>query len=155
MKPIAFQSSRYIPYNAEEIAAEIADLSRWPEFDGYGSLPGIASAAYEGHTGPMAGARIRVHNTDGSSHVETVEIWQPPQRIVMRLHEFTPPLSRIASHFVEEWRFEEAGNGTGVTRQLQLYPRSALARPVLWLISLLMRRAIGRHLDRMARSGRG
>jgi hypothetical protein len=150
MTPITFQRSRFIPRSAEQIAAEIADLSRWPEFDGYGPLPGIASATYEVHSDPIAGARIRVHNKDGSTHVETVEVWQPPERIVMRLHEFTPPVSRIASHFLEEWRFAAAGSGTEVTRRLQLYPRSPLARPALWLISLLMRRAIASHLQKMA-----
>jgi hypothetical protein len=32
-----------------------------------------------------------------------------------------------------------------------MYPRSLLARPFLWLIARLMRRAIARHLERMAR----
>lgn len=150
MTPITFQYRRFVPHTAMEIAAKIADLSRWPEFDGYGPLPGITSAAYEEPVGTMAGARIRVQNDDGSSHVESVEVWQPPERIVMRLHAFTPPLSRLASHFVEEWRFDPANGGTEVTRHLQLYPRSPLARPALWLISLLMRRAIARHLEVMA-----
>lgn len=151
MKPVTFQRRRFVPRTAMEIAAEIADLSRWPEFDGYGPLPGIASAVTDGPPGDMAGARIRVHNEDGSSHVETVEVWQPPERIVMRLHAFTPPLSHLASHFVEEWRFDAANGGTEVSRQLLLYPRSSLARPALWLISLLMGRAIARHLEMMAR----
>ena len=150
MTPITFQHRRFVARTAGEIAAEIADLSRWPEFDGYGPLPGITSAAYGELGGAMTGARIRVQNDDGSSHLETVEVWQPPERIVMRLHEFTPPLSRLASHFVEEWRFDAADGGSEVTRQLQLYPRSPLARPALWFISLLMRCAIARHLEKIA-----
>lgn len=153
MTPIAFQHTRIIPRSAEAIAGAIADLSRWPEFGGYGPLPGIARAEYEARPDGMTGARIRVYNEDGSSHVETVERWQPPQRIVMRLDGFTPPLSRLASHFQETWQFTERGDSTEVVRQLEMFPRSALARPALWLISLLMRRAIARHLLQMADNG--
>ena len=152
MTPITIQATRPIPRPTGEIAAEIADLDRWPEFAGYGPLPGIARAEYEERPAGMTGARIRVHNRDGSSHVETVEVWQPPERIVLRLHDFTPPLSRFATHFREEWTFAPAAGGsTAVTRCLHLYPRSALARPALWLIARLMRRAITSHLDHIAR----
>jgi hypothetical protein len=150
MSPITFEETRFIPRPAGEIADGIADLSRWPAFGGYGPLPGIVRADYEARGEEMAGARIRVHDEDGASHVETVEVWEPPARIVLRLHGFTPPLSRLATDFLEEWRFAESGDGTEVTRRLDLYPRSALARPALWLISLLMRRAIARHLAQMA-----
>lgn len=152
MKPITFAETRFIPRPAGEIAAGIADLSRWPEFGGYGPLPGIARAEYETRGQEMTGARIRVHNRDGSSHVETVERWQPPARIVLRLHDFTPPLSRLATHFVEEWTFDgsAATGGTTVTRRLDLHPRSPLARPALWLIARLMRRALARHLAQLA-----
>lgn len=148
---ITFQCSRLIPYTPAEIAAAIADTSRWPEFTGYGPMPGILSAEYETRTPEMSGSRIRVHNSDGSSHVETIEVWQPPEQIVMRLHEFTPPLSRLADHFLESWRFTVGPDGTRTSRQLQLYPRSPATRPLLWLISLLLRRAIAAHLEQMAR----
>ncbi len=150
MKPIVFEHRRFFGRTAGQIAAEIADMSRWPAFDGYGPLPGIASAAYEGSPGPTAGARIRVQNRDGSSHVETMEVWEPPERIVLRLHEFGPPLSRLASHFLEEWRLTAAEGGTEVARQFQFYPRWPLARPAVWLIARLMSRAIDRHMDRIA-----
>jgi hypothetical protein len=45
MKPITFAETRFIPRPAGEIAAGIADLSRWSEFGGYGPLPGIARPA--------------------------------------------------------------------------------------------------------------
>jgi hypothetical protein len=53
-------------------------------------------AEYETRGETMVGARIQVHDKDGASRVETVEVWEPPERIVLRLHEFTPPLSRLA-----------------------------------------------------------
>lgn len=132
----------------------ITDLSRWPEFSGYGPLPGIAGAAYESRTDDMVGSRIRVTNADGSSHVEAIIRWVPGGAVAMKMHDFTPPLSRLATHFIEEWAFEPRGAGTLVTRRFELYPRSAATRPFLWLISLLFRRAIARHLKEMAGGGR-
>lgn len=69
----------------------------------------------------------------------------------MKFQEFTPPLSRLASHFTEEWSLQPTTGGTDVTRRFQLVATSSLTRPFLWLISLLFRRAIDRHLDEMAR----
>jgi hypothetical protein len=77
MRPSTFAESRFIPQPAGEIAAGIADLSRWPEF-------------------------------------------------------------------------AETAGGTEVVWRLEMHPRSAPARPALWVISLLMRRAIARHLAQMA-----
>jgi ribosome-associated toxin RatA of RatAB toxin-antitoxin module len=150
MPPITFQYTRLIPYAPAEIAAAIVDMSRWPEFTGYGPMPGIASAEFETRTPEMTGSRIQVHNTDGSSHVETIEVWQPPETITLRLHEFSPPISRLADHFLEIWRFTPGPEGTRTTRQMQLYPRSPATRPLLWLISLMLRRAIAAHLEQMA-----
>jgi hypothetical protein len=149
MKPITFACRRAIPQPAEAIADDIADMSRWPEFNGYAFLPGIERAEYETRTAEMVGSRIRVRNRDGSGHVEVITEWQPGRRITMRIGEFTPPLSRLASHFIEDWRFEAAAGGTGVTRSFDLYPARPLTRPFLWLISLFFRRAIDAHLADM------
>lgn len=68
----------------------------------------------------------------------------------MKLQAFTPPLSRLATHFIEEWRFEVGDGGTLVTRTFQLFAASAWTRPFLWMISLFFRRAIAQHLAEMA-----
>lgn len=154
LEPITFQCRQPFEYPAEAIMTVMTDVSRWSEFSGYGPLPGIAGAVYETRTADMVGSRIRVTNTDGSSHVEEIIRWVPGAAVAMKMHEFTPPLSRLATHFIEEWTFETRGPGTLVTRRLQLYPRSAATWPFLWLISLLLRRAIARSLKEMAGGGR-
>ena len=68
----------------------------------------------------------------------------------MKLHAFTPPLSRIATHFIEEWSFEAQDDGTLVTRAVQMYPTGSLTRPLLWFILRFMRRAIEQHLAKIA-----
>lgn len=151
MQPIVFSCQRTIPKSGTEIAAEIANMERWSEFDGYGPLPGIERAEYELRTETMIGSRVRVRNRDGSTHVEEFYEWDPGHKISMKLHEFSPPLSRLATHFLEEWTFVPQGSATHVTRTFQLFPKSSFTRPLLWIISLLFRRAVAHHLAQMAR----
>lgn len=150
MKPITFQCHKLIASSPNEICSAIVDVDRWSEFGGYGILPGIKSAVFENQTADMVGSRIRVRNTDGSQHVEEIYKWIPGQGVAMKLHEFTPPLSHLATHFSEEWHLEARGTATHVTRSFEMYPRRLLTRPLLWLISLLFRRAIALHLEQMA-----
>lgn len=150
MRPITFECCQVIPKSPAEICSEIADTVRWSEFGGYAILPGIAQADYEHRTDDMVGSRIRVRNKDGSQHVEEIVEWQAGKRVVMKLHDFTPPLSRLASYFLEEWDLADRSDGTLVTRRFQMVPKHSLTRPFLWLISLFFRRAIARHLNEMA-----
>ena len=101
----------------------------------------------------VVGSRIRVTNTDGSSHVEEIVEWQPEHSLRLRMIEFSAPLCRLATEFVESWAFEREGPATTVTRSFESHPKSAVARPALWLISLLLRRAIARHLRQMRDPG--
>jgi hypothetical protein len=72
MHPITFQRSTTILKPATGICSEMADVTRWNEFRGYGFLPGIASAEYEVRTADMVGSCVRVRNTDGSEHIEEI-----------------------------------------------------------------------------------
>lgn len=137
---------------AAQICARIARVELWPEFEGYGILPGIEAASYERRTAEMTGSRIAVRNRDGSTHVEEITEWSPGVRVTMRMQEFSPPLRSLADHFVEQWDFTEDSSGTRIRRSFSLYPRSALTRVPLWLISRLLQRAVARHLRQMQSS---
>lgn len=154
MQPICFACSATIDKSASAICAEIADVARWREFPGYGPLPGIADAIYEQRTANMVGSRIRVRNTDSSTHVEGITAWEPGVQVTMRLAEFSPPLCHLATHFTEGWRFEDAHNATLVTRKFELFPKHTVTRPLLWLIARLFQRAIARHLAEMAQGAK-
>lgn len=149
MRPIRFSCADTLALAPADIAGRILDLANWTDFTGYAVLPGVEAAVYEVRTPGVVGSRIRVTNTDGSSHVEEIVGWQPDHSLRLWMKEFSPPLSRLATQFEESWAFERVGTATRVTRTFELRPRSALARPVLWLISLLLRRAIARHLRQM------
>ena len=71
----------------------------------------------------------------------------------LRTSGFSAPPSRLATEFVGSWAFEREGATTRVTRSFELHPKSAAARPALWLISLLLRRAIARHLRQVGDPG--
>lgn len=150
MNPIEFECTQTIPAPADVIFDRIADTATWSAFRGYGILPGIRSAAYEMRAPAMVGSRIRVRNTDGSEHVEEIYKWEAGSAIAMRLLEFGAPLSSLAAQYSEEWRFEPRPSGTSVSRRIRMYPKSAFTRPMLWLISLLLKQAIARNLDEMA-----
>jgi hypothetical protein len=148
--PITFVCSSVVQREPREIALQIPLVERWPEFDGWGPIPGIAKAEYELQTEGVVGSRIVVSNRDGSQHVEEFVEWEPDRRVVLRMSGFSRPLARLARRFDEEWTFTPGSSGgTLVTRKLALYPVSRLARLPLLLISLLLKKAIERHLERM------
>ena len=149
MKPITFACEETLPFAPDDIARQILDLAKWPEFQGYGPIPGIKEAECELQTPGIVGTRIRVTNTDGSSHVEEIVQWEPDSRLRLRMHEFSAPLTRLATEFMETWEFQPVGNETKVTRSFELHPKSIAAWPLLWVISFLLQRAIARHLQQM------
>jgi hypothetical protein len=149
MKPITFSCADTLPLAPEDIARQVLDLANWTGFAGYGPLPGVRAAAFEVCTPAVVGTRIRVTNTDGSTHVEQVVEWEPGRRLRLNMTDFAPPLSRLATGFEEMWEFERLDEGTRVVRSFRLHPKSRPVRPALWLISLLLRRAVARHLRQM------
>jgi len=149
MKPIKFSCEATLPQTPEEIASQILDLNRWPEFAGYGPLPGIKHAEFDTTTADIVGTRIRVTNRDGSTHIEEIVEWEPTRRLHLHMHEFSPPVSRLATSFDETWEFQVTDHGTKAVRLFELHPKSMLASPLLWIISLILKRAIARHLEQM------
>ncbi len=132
-----------------EIAEQILDISNWTDFHGYGPLPGITAAEFEIRTPDVVGSRIRVCNSDGSTHVEEITEWCPDERIALKMQDFSAPLSNLATGIDEVWEFNPSAESTKVIRSFQMHPKSTLARPVLWLVSRLLKRAINRHLHEM------
>lgn len=150
MKPITFSCEATLPLTPEDIANQILDLANWPAFTGFGLVPGIRTAEFELRAAAIVGSRIRVTNTDGSTHIEEIVEWHPTHQLLLRMQDFSAPLSRLATRFEETWQFERADDATKVTRLFELHANSPFARPFLWLISLFLRGAIARHLRQMA-----
>jgi hypothetical protein len=153
MKPISFSCEDTLSISAEEIVQQILDLENWTDFQGFAFLPGIRAAEFESRTPEVVGTRIRVKNTDGSTHVEEIVEWHPGRRLTLHFRNFSPPVSRLATRFEETWDFEPIRGGTKVVRSFRLFAKSFLTWPLLWLISILLKKAIARHLAQM-RMGR-
>lgn len=149
MKPITFSCEETLPLAPEDIARQILDLTKWPDFHGYGPLPGIKVAEFDVQTPGIIGSRIRVTNLDGSSHVEEVVEWERDNRLRLEMKEFSAPLSRLAMGFEETWEFKCTGNEAHVTRSFRLHAKSVLARLPLWVISFFLKWAIVRHFREM------
>jgi hypothetical protein len=149
VKAIRFSCSDILEMSPEEVGGQILDLQNWPDFKGFGFLPGIDVAQFEIRTPQIVGSRIKVVNTDGSSHVEEIVAWQPGRGMTLHMKEFSAPLARLATGFEERWDFERTDRGTKVVRSFTLHPTSAFTRPVLWLISVFLKKAIARHLAQM------
>jgi len=146
MKPITFTCHETLRLAPKEIAEQILDVAKWPDFRGYGPIPGIKSAEFETRTPNVVGSRIRVTNLDGSSHVEEIVEWQPDRRLQLQMGSFSKPLSRLAASFVETWEFERVGHEIKVARSFELNAKSMVTKPVLWFISIFLKRATARHL---------
>ena len=146
MSPVSFSCKTALPQMPEEIAEQILDVTNWTDFRGYGPLPGIISAKFEVKTPDVVGSRIRVQNTDGSSHVEEITGWDLPTSLQLRMAEFSVPLTWLATGIDETWEFNRLNDSTHIVRSFRLHARSALTRPLLWLISKLLKRAVDRHL---------
>jgi len=155
LKPITFCCEETLSIPAERIAEQILDISRWSGFQGYAVLPGIKAAEFEIRTPEIVGSRIQVTNTDGSSHVVEIVECEPDRRVTLHMREFSPPPSRLATGFEETWEFSCPGQDTRVVRSFELHARSIVTRPLLWLISSLLKRAIARHLRQMRESSDG
>jgi hypothetical protein len=155
LKPITFACEETLGMLPEQIAEQILDISQWSSFRGYAVLPGIRAAEFEVRTPEIMGSRVRVTNTDGSSHVEEIVEWEPDRRIRLQMRGFSPPLSRLATGFNETWEFSRTGQDTRVVRSFELHAASRVTRPLLWLISMLLKKAVARHLRQMRKSSEG
>ena len=80
MRPITLSCTDTPAPAPAEIAGRILDLANRTDFTGSAALPGSKAAAFEVRTPGVVGSRVRVTNTDGSSHVEEVVEWQPDTR---------------------------------------------------------------------------
>jgi hypothetical protein len=142
---ITFTITANSSVSPQEICEGIFDVEKWTGFVGYGPLPGIRKVTKTSSPGALVGTVFHVVNMDGSEHQETVQELEPGIRIVMRMENFSEPLRRITTHFIERWDFADTHPNYRITRTFELYPKSIFAFIPLWLISHLLKKAVERH----------
>lgn len=146
MKPIEVKITGHVQKSPQEICAAILDTQRWPEFTGYSILPGIESAYFEVKTPEVVGSKIRVRNTDGSSHMEEIMEWDATSKVMLKFQDFSPPLRYLVAHFIKTWELHGTVGGADISRSMAMYPKSRLASFVLIPISRLMKKAFEKNL---------
>lgn len=147
MRPIEIKVIGELDKSPAEICSQVLDTSRWSEFTGYSILPGVKQAHFEVKTPMLVGSRIRVQNTDGSTHVEEIIEWDEARKLSLKFQEFsTPLLGAIASQFIESWEFAQRGEKTQAIRKMRMYPKNWLGWLVLLPISRLMQKAFEQSL---------
>jgi hypothetical protein len=150
MTPITFSCEETISATTTEIAEQMLDLTRWTQFRGFGVVPGIKSASFETRTPNVVGTRIRVMSSDDTTCVEEIVEWKPGTWIVIEMKEFSGPIAALATGITETWQFETvAHNQTKVIRTFELYQKSFITKPALYLISVALKQAIIRHLRQL------
>ncbi|MFN8382847.1 MAG: SRPBCC family protein [Anaerolineales bacterium] len=149
MKPIEISIHGHTKRSPQEICAEFLDTERWSDFKGYFILPGIKRASFESKTPSIIGSRIKVQNTDGSSHVEEIIEWDVENKIALKFQEFDSPLKNFATHFIETWKFSPSNNGTEITRSITMYCKGVLGWLMLLPISRLMKKAFEKNATQM------
>ena len=141
----SFETRSLTPRTPEETFALIRDLSRWPLFRGWGPLPGIREATLPDGGQVTLGSRIRVTNTDGSVHHETVVALEPARLYTVRM-ELSRPASWIIGGIVETVSLAPVPEGTRLVRRFSVTARSVFTAPLAWLITrVFLRRAVLRH----------
>ncbi|MBX7157734.1 MAG: hypothetical protein K1X66_05045 [Verrucomicrobiae bacterium] len=145
MRILRFVCETPIKMGVETIFEKIQNLENWTSFKGYGPLPGIRKTEYAVKTNGITGSVVQVENTDGSRHTESFLEWIPEQKIVIKLSDFSSPLSKLSTHFIETWSFLSSGDSRLMRREFELYPKHFMALPFLWIIAQLMKKAVNRH----------
>ena len=150
MKPVQFCCTATLSQTPEAIAQNLLEVDRWKEFNGYGPLPGIARAEFLVLTPEKVGSRISVVNRDGSTHIEEIVAWELPEKVALRMSEFSLPLAMLATEIRETWRFRQEAEKTEIDRSFEIVPRARWTLPLVALIAWLLKQAIRRHLEEMA-----
>lgn len=146
-----FETTSEVARTPAETFAYVLDTSKWPLFRGYGPLPGIVSAEVEGGGPVVAGARVRVTNTDGSVHHEVVEELVADRRYRVRM-ELVRPASLVLARIDETVEVSPIPSGTRIRRRFEVTPRSPLTAPLAWFVAkVLLRRAVLAHDAAVAR----
>ena len=151
MKSITFSCKRRSPSPPEEIAGQILDLANWTELQGLWRPAGDQGGGVRGpharaSSAPASGSRTRT----GRATSRRSSSGSPTARLRLGMNGLlapaVPPGDRVRGDVgVRADRRAAPGSSapSSCTR------RSRLTRPLLWLISLLLKRAITRHLRQM------
>ena len=147
---LAFDVALVVPVAPERAFDHTVDAAHLPSFVGFGPIPGIAAAEDLDPPGP--GARRRVFNVDGTSHLETFTAFERPTLHVARIHGLSRPFSWLVREIEDRWIFEPSATGTAIARRFTF----TLTGPFAWLPARLLlgpfKQAVALHMRAVSRA---
>lgn len=134
----------------DEIVNGMFDVSNWTSFKGSGLVPEIKEVDIVAPNESIIGTIFKVKNSDGSQHEETIIDYDPSHSLVMKLHKFSSPFNKFASHFLEKWTFNRQNNWTHFERAFELYPKNFIGSILLRFIAYFFKKAVEDHTEIIA-----
>lgn len=142
MKPVKVIIEGNEQVSSKQFCEQLLDLKRWTVFAGYGILSQIKTAEFRKRTKQVVGTQVFVTKTDGSTHVETIEKWEPTERVQFRIDAFSKPLIYVLRYVEDEFVFTPIEGGTHVKRTIQLYPVNFGGKLFLWYVARHLRKTL-------------
>jgi hypothetical protein len=112
MKPIPFSCTKTLPLAPHEIANRILDLAKWPDFRGYGPIPGIKTAEFESRTATLSALEFESRTWMDRHTFEEIVQWFPDRQLQLQMKDFSTRLSHLATSFLETWEIQQMGSHT-------------------------------------------
>jgi hypothetical protein len=134
----------------KEIVNGMFDVSNWTSFKGKGPVPGIKEVDIIARDKSIIDTVFKVKNSDGSHHEERIIDYDPNNYLVMKLHKFSPPLNKFASHFREIWTYNRQNDYTHFERTFELYPKNFMGSILLRFIAYFFKKAVEGHSEIIA-----
>jgi uncharacterized protein YndB with AHSA1/START domain len=113
-------------------------------------IPGIVEARFPEEGAPRPGMLRHVKLSDGSRVVERLLAFEAPRLHRYDMAEMQRLQKLLLTNMQGEWTFSPEGEGCRVVWDYSFFEKSAVTRPVVWLVAKLFRRAMQNCLDQLA-----
>jgi hypothetical protein len=144
---VSFKVAAKTSLTADEIVNGMLEQSNWTSFKGAGLVPGIEEVEIIVSDNELTGTVFKVKNSDGSHHEETIIDYKPSEYLVMKLHKFSSPLNKFATHFHETWTFDHQNNATYFERAFELYPKNFFGKILLPTVAMFFKKGVESHTE--------
>lgn len=113
----------------------------------YGPIPPIKSVEGQDGVWGTVGQTRTIHTADGGSMREELTRVDRPDAFGYTITELTGPMKPLVGHVEGLWSFDAEGSDTRVTWQWTIYPKSAIAAPIMPIFCKLWRGYAARSFD--------
>jgi len=117
----------------------------------YGPIPPIKSVEGQDGVWGTVGQTRTIRTADGGSMREELTRVERPSAFGYTISDVTGPMKALVGRVNGLWSFDATEGGTRVTWEWTIYPKSALARPVMGPFCALWRRYAARSFDELAK----